>query len=95
MGKEHQLLSAIYVFYKKNLYFSEVKKAKLIFKTITEKNLNSYLNENGETALSSVGSYKIEDNEKYKFIEILSGDLETIKRISIDKLFKKMEKRLK
>ena len=30
------------------------------------------------TALSCVGSYKIEDNNKHKFIEIVDGNLETI-----------------
>ena len=92
MGKEHLLISAIYVIYEKNFYFSEVKEARLIFKTIKDKHLKLYLDENSETALSTVGSYKIEDNEKYKFIEVIEGDLETIKGFPLTNFLKKWRK---
>ena len=79
IGKNHQLISAIYVIHNQNVYFKEVREATLFFKAITEQQLDTYLNENNETALTTVGSYKIEENEKYKFIKIISGDVETIK----------------
>jgi len=93
IGKKHQLISAIYVVHNQNVYFKEVSEAILFFKTITEEQLDIYLNENNETALTTVGSYKIEDNEKYKFIKIISGDLETIKGFPLKNFLEKMEKR--
>ena len=93
IGKNHQLISAIYVIHNQNVYFKEVKEATLFFKAITEKQLDTYLNENNETALTTVGSYKIEENEKYKFIKIISGDVETIKGFPLKNFLEKMGKR--
>jgi septum formation protein len=93
IGKNHQLISAIYVIHNQNVYFKEVKEATLFFKAITEQQLDTYLNENNETALTTVGSYKIEENEKYKFIKIISGDVETIKGFPLKNFLEKMGKR--
>ncbi len=93
IGKKHQLISAIYVIHNQNVYFKEVKEATLFFKAITEQQLDTYLNENNETALTTVGSYKIEENEKYKFIKIRSGDVETIKGFPLKNFLEKMGKR--
>jgi septum formation protein len=93
IGKNHQLISAIYVIHNQNVYFKEVKEATLFFKAITEQQLDAYLNENNETALTTVGSYKIEENEKYKFIKIISGDVETIKGFPLKNFLEKMGKR--
>jgi septum formation protein len=93
IGKNHQLISAIYVIHNQNVYFKEVKEATLFFKAITEQQLDTYLNENNETVLTTVGSYKIEENEKYKFIKIISGDVETIKGFPLKNFLEKMGKR--
>ena len=93
IGKNHQLISAIYVIHNQNVYFKEVKEATLFFKAITEQQLDAYLNENNETVLTTVGSYKIEENEKYKFIKIISGDVETIKGFPLKNFLEKMGKR--
>lgn len=93
IGKKHQLISAIYVIQNQNVCFKEVTEAILFFKTITEQQLDTYLNENNKTALTTVGSYKIEDNEKYKFIKIISGDIETIKGFPLKNFLEKMGKR--
>ena len=70
-----------------------LQKQFFFFKTITEQQLDTYLNENNKTALTTVGSYKIEDNEKYKFIKIISGDIETIKGFPLKNFLEKMGKR--
>jgi len=76
--KEHTLISSITAIQNGGVVFKETYKAKLKFRDITDKQIEEYLQENEETALSCVGSYKIEDNNKYKFIEIIDGTLETI-----------------
>jgi len=68
--KEHTLISSITAIQNGGVVFKETYKAKLKFRDITDKQIEEYLQENKETALSCVGSYKIEDNNKYKFIEI-------------------------
>ena len=70
LGKNHQLISAIYVIHNQNVYFKEVKEATLFFKAITEQQLDTYLNENNETALTTVGSYKIEENENISLLKL-------------------------
>ncbi len=77
-GKNHKLFSAICVFDQQKLFFEESKMAEIHFKKISQKEINEYLYKNKETALNSVGSYKIEDNYKYNFMQVISGDLETI-----------------
>ena len=77
-GKTHTLFSSIYVIMESKLYFEELKKAEILFKKISHSQISKYLNENKETALSSVGSYKIEENKKYGFVDVISGDWETI-----------------
>ena len=77
-GKDHFLYSATYVINKKIFFYEELKHAKLYFKEKSKKILKNYLNQNKNTVLSSVGAYKIEENNKYGFIDIKEGDLETI-----------------
>ena len=77
-GKKHTLISSTYVIKNKKLYHEETKEAELIFKNISTSKVEEYLKENKKNVLMSVGSYRIEDNEKYKFLEIIKGDYETI-----------------
>ena len=46
-------------------------------KFIADKEIKNYISNNKKTAINCVGSYKIEENYKYKFIDIIKGDLET------------------
>ncbi len=77
-NKFHKLYSAIYVIKDGKFYFKQCKHAELFFKNIKTEEIERYIKENKKTVLSSVGSYKIEENEKYKFIKIKQGDIETI-----------------
>ena len=77
-GKKHTLISSTYVIRNKKFYFEETKEAVVLFKNVTQKKIENYLNEMKEKALMSVGSYRIEDNRKYNFLKNLKGDHETI-----------------
>ena len=77
-NKTHKLYSSIYVMKNKNFYFKQVKVASLFFANVSQSVLESYVKVNKKTVLTTVGSYKIEENSKYKFISIINGDLETI-----------------
>lgn len=77
-GKKHTLISSTYVIKNKKFYFEETKKALMLFKNVSQKKIEDYLIENKEDVLMSVGSYRIEDNSQYNFLEILKGDHETI-----------------
>ena len=77
-GKKHTLISSTYVIKNKKLYYEETKEAEMLFKNIPTRKIEEYLEENKKNALMSVGSYRIEDNEKYNFLEIIKGDYETI-----------------
>ena len=76
--KEHKLISSVAVIYNDAIIFRETKNATLKMKNISEVDINDYLSKNKQTALSCVGSYKIEENKKYKFLEVIQGDMETI-----------------
>ena len=94
-GKEHTLLSSVYVIKRKRHYFNEVKKARIFFKLLTEDEIEEYVEKNKKTVLSTVGSYKIEDNQKYNFVKILSGDMETILGFPVKSLIEKINQEKK
>ena len=77
-NKEHKLISSVVVIYNEIIIFRETKDAILKMKNINEEDIDEYLSKNKKTALSCVGSYKIEENKKYNFLEVLRGDMETI-----------------
>jgi len=77
-GEKHTLISSIYVIKNKKLYFEETKEAHILFKMVSTKKIDAYVKEKKEDILLSVGSYRIEDNHNYNFLEVLSGDYETI-----------------
>ena len=54
----------------------------------TQSDIKKYIKKNKSAVFSSVGSYKIEENDKFKFVEILSGDEETIVGFPISRFFK-------
>ena len=45
-----------------------------------------------QTALSCVGSYKIEENKKYNFLEVVQGDMETIMGFPINNFLERIRK---
>ena len=91
-GKKHTLISSTYVIKNKKFYHEETKEAELIFKNISISKIEEYLKVNKKNSLMSVGSYRIEDNEKYNFLEIIKGDYETIIGFPLKNFRKKFRK---
>ena len=89
--KTHKLHSSIYVLQKGKLYFQQVKEASLFFANISQNDIELYVENNKKTVLTTVGSYKIEENSKYKFLRIIEGDQETILGFPIQDLIKKIK----
>ena len=90
-NKEHVLMSAIYVIKEGKFFFKKMKKARLILRDLSKNQITSYVNQNRKTALSTVGSYKIEDNSKYGLIIVKSGDIETILGFPTKDFFNKLK----
>ena len=90
-NKTHKLYSSIYVIQKGKLYFQQVKDASLFFANISHNDIELYVKNNKKTVLTTVGSYKIEENSKYKFLRIIEGDQETILGFPIQDLIKKIK----
>ena len=88
--KAHKLYSSIYVIQKGKFYFQQVKEASLYFANVSQNDIELYVKNNKKTVLTTVGSYKIEENSKYKFLSIIDGDLETILGFPIKDLIKKI-----
>ena len=89
-GKEHLLMSSIYVLKNGEFFFKELKKATLYFRNVGDKEIEKYLGKNNKSALMSVGAYRIEENNKHNFVKILSGDLETIKGFPVKNFINKL-----
>ena len=68
-GKKHQLFTCLYVLRNAEEYLVEETISQLYFKKISEKTIETYINENRKTALSCVGSYKISLKKLYKKTE--------------------------
>jgi len=90
--KEHKLMSSVAVVYNKSIIFRETKEAILKMKNISEADIDKYLSENKQTALSCVGSYKIEENKKYNFLEVIKGDMETIIGFPVSNFIERIRK---
>ena len=90
-NKVHKLYSSIYVLKNGKLYFQQVKSASLFLANIAQKDIEVYVKNNKKTVLTTVGSYKIEENSKHKFLSIIEGDLETILGFPIKDLIKKIK----
>ena len=90
-NKTHKLHSSIYVLQKGKLYFQQVKEASLFFANISQNDIELYVKNNKKTVLTTVGSYKIEENSKYKFLRVIKGDRETILGFPIQDLIKKIK----
>ena len=85
------MYSSIYVIHKQKFYFQQVKVASLFFEDLTQREIESYIKANQKTVLTTVGSYKIEENSKYNFLSILNGDIETILGFPIKDLVEKIK----
>ena len=90
-GKKHKLHTCLYVLKEDKEFFIEEVTSELYFKKVSEVQIDKYLKENKETALNCVGSYKIEDNDKYNFLQIISGNNESILGFPIKKFIEKLE----
>ena len=91
-NKKHKLISSVVVIYRDDIVFKETKEAILQMKNISDKDIEIYLAKNKETALNCVGSYKIEENSKYNFLEVIEGDLETIIGFPASKFIERIKK---
>ena len=91
-NKEHKLISSVAVIYNETIIFRETKTATLKMKNISEVDIDEYLSKNRQTALSCVGSYKIEENKKYNFLEIIQGDMETIIGFPVNNFIERIRK---
>ena len=90
-NKAHELYSSIYVIHKGKFYFQQVKDASLFFANISQNDIELYVKNNKKTVLTTVGSYKIEENSKYNFLTVIEGDRETILGFPIQDLIKKIK----
>ena len=95
MGKRHTLISSLYAIKNKKFYFEETKKAEMLFKKISQKKIDEYVSQQNREVLKSVGSYRIEDNNRYNFLKILKGDYETIIGFPLKNFIKKFMKEKK
>lgn len=91
-NKKHKLISAVVVICKGNIVFKETKEAILKMRNISDNDIEMYLAKNKKTALNCIGSYKIEENNKYNFLEIIEGDLETIIGFPAGKFIERIKK---
>ena len=74
----HTLFTSLVIIQNQEIYYEIIKVAKLFFKSTSKPQIEKYVKKNKSAVFSSVGSYKIEENDKFKLVEILSGDKETI-----------------
>ena len=91
-NKEHKLISSIVVVSKKDVIFKETSEATLRMRNVSVVDIDKYLSQNKQTALSCVGSYKIEENNKYNFLEVVQGDMETIIGFPINNFIERIRK---
>jgi septum formation protein len=91
-NKKHKLISSVVVIYRNDIVFKETKEAILKMKNISDNDIEIYLAKNKETALNCVGSYKIEENNKYNFLDVIEGDLETIIGFPVSKFIERIKK---
>ncbi len=91
-NKEHKLISSVAVIYNETIIFRETKDATLKMKNISEVDIDEYLSKNKQTALSCVGSYKIEENKKYNFLDVIQGDRETIIGFPVNNFIERISK---
>ena len=91
-GKEHRLYTCLYVLKNAKRFFSEETMSHLYLKNISESQIEKYIKENKKTVLSCIGSYKIEDNQKYKFLKIIEGKEESIMGFPIKNFVEKVQR---
>ena len=90
-NRKHILISSVVAICEKKLVFKETKKATLKMKNIPNEKINQYIEKNPETALNCVGSYKIEENHIYNFLNIIKGDKDTIIGFPAKKLINRLK----
>tara|TARA_X000000950_G_scaffold249531_1_gene309486 strand:- start:3060 stop:3644 length:585 start_codon:yes stop_codon:yes gene_type:complete len=91
-NKEHKLISSIVVVSEKDVIFKKTSEATLRMRNVSVVDIDKYLSKNKQTALSCVGSYKIEENNKYNFLEVVQGDMETIIGFPINNFIERIRK---
>jgi septum formation protein len=76
-GKAHQLMSAVVIFENGQPVWRHIGRAQLIMRDFSNDFLDDYLGKQGESILSSVGCYKLEEEGAQLFTRI-QGDYFTI-----------------
>ena len=87
-GNEHNLISSTYIAQNKTCIWSCTKTACLFFYPISKNKIKNYVQGNSEAVFSSVGCYQIENNHRFKFVKIISGNNETIMGFPIEEFIK-------
>tara|TARA_B100000886_G_scaffold339658_1_gene305793 strand:+ start:1418 stop:2062 length:645 start_codon:yes stop_codon:yes gene_type:complete len=90
-GKKHELWSSTVAINHGKLVFSTLEKAEILFIENSRHKIKNYVRQKKDIILTSVGCYRIEDNNKYGLIKILSGSEETIKGFPIETLIKTLD----
>ena len=90
-NRKHTLLSSIFIIKNEKHFYSKTTSAMLYFNNISQDVIDDYIQNNKETVCSTVGSYKIEENQKYNFVEVIRGNRETIQGFPIKDAIKKLE----
>ena len=84
-GKKHHLITSTVVAQNKNIIWRHLDKSMLVMRSLTTKEIDSYLNEVDKSILSLVGVYAIEQ-EGIKLFEKIEGDFFSIQGLSVTPL---------
>ena len=84
-GKKHHLITSTVVAQNKNIIWRHLDKSTLVMRSLTTKEIDSYLNEVDKSILSLVGVYAIEQ-EGIKLFEKIDGDFFSIQGLSVTPL---------
>lgn len=93
-GKEHTLISSIYIYNNGRFFAKTTKRAVVKMERLENTQIVKYVKENEETVLTTVGGYRIEE-DKLKCLKIISGDTEDVMGFPIRYLTKKIKERKK
>lgn len=86
-GKEHNLFTALVIWYQGEFIFKEISSSTLKMKNFNQKELENYLLNKGESVVGCLGAYHIED-KRYNWVEILDGEEEAIEGLPLQNLKK-------
>jgi len=92
-NKKHRLISAIYIIKRGKFYWCCVKEAVIEMRKLASYEINSYLKNNKQIYLTTVGGYQIE-NDILNCLKVEKGDEETIKGFPIKNIIPFLKKEI-